>query len=139
MIGIDIGCYLEDKSREFRFCRLNHTLFGLGWLWTRSYINKTVQQFLDTKVIQSRAKENRCYLGITVGFFVKSRIYAIDQFKVVAQLLCFTSSYFLFKFTRCNINCCFLCYTLLVWREEIKLLLINIIYTLETLTLTDGP
>ena len=35
--------YLENKTSEFRFCRLNHSLFGLSWFRAWSNINETIQ------------------------------------------------------------------------------------------------
>ena len=43
VIGVDIGSNLENKASEFRFCRLNHSLFGLSWFRAWSNINETIQ------------------------------------------------------------------------------------------------
>ena len=60
VIRVDISGNLKDKSGEFRFFRFHFSFFSLHRTRTRSYFHETVQQLLNTEVIQSRSKEYRC-------------------------------------------------------------------------------
>ena len=58
MIGVDVGCNLEDETCELRLSRFYQSLFCLGGTWTWCNLYEAIQQFLHSKVVQSRTKEN---------------------------------------------------------------------------------
>ena len=87
MVGVDVGCNLEDEARELRLFRVYHALLGLCGAWRRSYLDEAVEQLLHTEVVESRTEEYRCHLSRAVCLYVELRVYAVDEFEVVAQLL----------------------------------------------------
>ena len=52
MVGVDVGCYLEDKACEFVLFRLHLTLLSLRRTWIGSYLYEAIQQFLNAKVVK---------------------------------------------------------------------------------------
>ena len=52
VVRIDVGSYLEDKTRELRFLRVHITFLSLRRTRTGSNLHEAVQQLLNTKVIQ---------------------------------------------------------------------------------------
>ena len=52
MVGVDIGCDLEDKTCKLRLIGLNIALLSLSGLGTWGYLHEAVQQLLHTKVVQ---------------------------------------------------------------------------------------
>ena len=48
---------------------------------------KAVEQFLHTKIVEGRAKEDRSYLSTAIGLDVKSWIDPFYKFQVTTQLL----------------------------------------------------
>ena len=90
VVWINIGCNFEDETTELRFFRLHQSLICLGGSRRWSNMNKTVEEFLNTKIVQCRTEEHRCYFGRTVGFFLKLRLNTIYQFQFLTQLCSLT-------------------------------------------------
>ena len=139
VVRVDIGSNLEDETRKLRLLRLHHALLSLGRSWRWSYLNEAVQEFLHTEVVQCRAEEHRSHLGRAVGLDVKLRIYAIHQFQFLAQLGSLALAYSLVELLRLHIHLHLFGYALLVRRKEVELMLVDIIYTLESGALSDRP
>ena len=53
MVGVNICRNLEDESCKFLFIWIDITLLGLGRTRGRGYLNKTVEQLLNSEIIQS--------------------------------------------------------------------------------------
>ena len=52
MVGVDVGCNLEDKARKLLFFGSHLTLFGLGRTGVGGNLDKAVEKFLDTEVVE---------------------------------------------------------------------------------------
>ena len=52
MVGVDIGCNLEDKTCKLRLIGLNIALLSLSGFGTGGYLHEAVQQLLYTEVVQ---------------------------------------------------------------------------------------
>ena len=52
VVGVDVGGYLEDESRELGLVGLHHALLGLGGLRAWGYLDEAVEQFLHAEVIK---------------------------------------------------------------------------------------
>ena len=139
VVGIDIGGDLKDEACEFRFFWLHIAFLGLRRTRRGGNLHKAVQQFLHTEVIQGRAEEYWCHLGVSICLDVKFGIDTIDEFQIFTQLLSILLPYPLVEFLAVDIHFHLLRHTLLIGSEEVKLLLINVIHTLELRALIDGP
>ena len=139
VVGVDIGGNLEDEAAEFRFRRFHHTLLGLGGARARCYLYKAVEQFLHTEVVERAAKKHRCHIGRPIGVHLKGRIHAVYQFQIIAELLCLALTHVLVQFLTGNVYLHLLRHALFVGREEVELLLIDIVHTLEAQALADRP
>ena len=139
VVGVDVCCYLEDKSRKLVLVRLYHSLHGLCLSWRWRYLHEAVEKLLYTEVVESRTEEHRCHLGIAVVLKIELGIYTAHQFQVLTQFLCVSLAHLLVEFLGVDVHCHLLRHALLVGHEEVELLLIYIIYALETYTLVDRP
>ena len=77
VVGVHVGVYLEHKTREGLLFWLYLALHGLRRLRAWCNLAETVQQFLDTEVVQRRTEEYRRYIARQIGVDVKFRIYAL--------------------------------------------------------------
>ncbi len=139
MVGVDIGRNLEDEAGKLRLLGLHHALLGLGRLRAGSNLDEAVQQFLHAEVVQRRAEEDGSHLGRAVRIDLKVGIDAADQLQVFAQLGGILLAYSLVQLLAVNVYFHLLRHALLVGREEVELLLVDIIDALELGTLVDGP
>ena len=139
MIGVDICGYLKDKACKFGFIRLYHSLFCFGWLRTWCYFYETIQQFLHTKVVKSTSKKHRCSLRTTISFNFKLGINTFNKLKIVAQLGCIHIANTPIQLFTIDIHLHFLCYSLFVGSEKVKLILIDIIHAFKLGTLIYRP
>jgi hypothetical protein len=64
MVGVDVGCDFEDEPGELRLSGLHYALLGLGGLRAWGYLDKAVEQFLNTEVVERRAEEHRSRAGM---------------------------------------------------------------------------
>ena len=139
MVGIDIGRYLEDEACELGFCGLHHALYGLRRTWRRCYLHKAIEQLLHAKVVEGRAEEYGGNRGRTIIIDLEIRIHPFNKLQVITQLLRFTFADMLIQIGRMDVDSHFLRHTLFVGSEEIQLLLIDVVDSLESHSLTDGP
>ena len=51
VVGVDVGCNLEDEACEFGLGGLDHTFFGHGGARAWCYLYKAVEQLLYTEVV----------------------------------------------------------------------------------------
>ena len=63
VVWINIGCNLKDETAELWFFRLHQSLLCLGWSRRWSNMNETVEEFLNTEIVQRRTEEHWGYLG----------------------------------------------------------------------------
>ena len=139
VVGVDVGRYLENKAGELRLLGLHIAFFSLCGAGRGSYLYETVEQLLDTEVIQSRAEEDGGHLGVEVGLAAELGIHALDDLEVVAQLLCVVLADHFIQLGGIQLHAHFLGDALLIGGEEIEVLLVDVIYTFEAGTLVDGP
>ena len=52
VVGVDVGGYLEDEACELRLLWLYVTLLGFRGTGRGSYLNKAVEELLDTEVVE---------------------------------------------------------------------------------------
>ena len=78
VVRVDIGSNLEDETCEFFLFRLYFSFFCRSGTGGRGYADKAIQQFLDTKVVECRTEEYRCYFSREVGGNIKFRIDAVQ-------------------------------------------------------------
>ena len=88
VVGVDVGCNLEDKSREFLFLWHHLAFLCLCGFWGGGNLHKAIQEFLYTEIVEGRAEEDGSNLGRAVGLHVKVRVHTTHQFKIFAQLVC---------------------------------------------------
>ena len=139
MIRVDIRRNLKDKSGEFRLFRFHFTFFRLYRTRTWSDLYKAIQQFLYTKVIQSRAKEYRCQFTFQIFFFIKFRINSIYQFQLTTQLISQLRTDLLIQFFGIDIDLHLLRHYLLGGLEKIQIVFIDVINPLKAHTTFDWP
>ena len=139
VVRIDVGCYLEDKTGKLLFIRRNCTFLSLYRTRTRCDFYKTVKKFLHTEVVECRTEEHRRQISVKIFLYVKIRINTFDKFQVISELLSQSASDMFIKFLRINVHLHLFSYNLLRRLEKIKIMLIDIVNTLETLSLVDWP
>ena len=139
MVRVDVGCYLEDKAGELGFVGRDRAFLCHRGTRIRGDAHETVEQFLHAKVIQSRSEENRSHLGIKITLHAELRINAIHQFKIFAELGSIPLSHLFIKFLAVDVDGDLLGHFLFVGCEEVEVLLIDIIDSLELCPLIDGP
>ena len=139
VVGVDVGGYLKDESRELGLVRIHHSLLSLGGARAWSYLHEAVEQFLHTEVVERRTEEHRCHLGIAVFIYVELRIYAIHEFQVLAQFGGIRLSHCLIELFAVDIHLHLFSNPLFVRSKKIELLFIYVIHALELHTLVDRP
>ena len=139
MIGVNVGCNLEDEARELVFFGIHGTFLCLDWTGTGSNLHKTVQHFLHAEVVQCRAEEYWRHFRIAVAFHIKLGIHAVHQFQVLTQFCRIGLTHLLVQFLAVQVHTHFFRHLLLVGRKEVQVVFINVIHALETHTLVDGP
>ena len=85
MVGIDVRCYFENEAGEFVFLRCDGAFFGINGLGRRCYLHKTIQQFLDAKVVQCGTKKHWRKLPVANGVQIEFVAGTIQKFNVVLQ------------------------------------------------------
>ena len=139
VVGVDIGCYLEDKASELRFVGLHHALLGLGGSRTRCYLHEAVEQLLHTEVVECRTEEHGGNLGTAIFIHIKLRIHSIHEFQVLAQFGGIRLTHGLVELIAGDVHLHLFRHPLFVGSEEIELLFIYVIHTLELHALVDRP
>ena len=86
VVRVHIRVNLENESRESRFFRTDNALLCLNRLGRRSYLHKTVEQFLNPERIQRRPEKHRGNLTFQIIILAEFRIHAFYQFQIIAQL-----------------------------------------------------
>ena len=87
VVGVDICRYFEDEARKFRFSGLHFALFGHSGLGAWSNLHKTIEQFLNTKVVKRTTKEHGRNMPCTIGFHLKFGVNAVYQLQIIAKFL----------------------------------------------------
>ena len=139
MVGIDVGCYLEDKTAELRFFRTDHTFHCLYGAWAGSYLHEAVEQLLHTKIIQGRAEEDGSHLGRKILLNGEFWIDTIDEFQIISQLGSIFLAYMFLQLHSLNVHFHLFRNLLFVGSEEIETALKDIVHALEAHALVDGP
>ncbi len=86
VVGIHVGVDFEHESREFLFFRLYRPLFRFPGKRGGGNLDKAVEQFPDTEIVQCGTEKHRSDPGFQVFFAVQSRIDFPHQFQVFPQL-----------------------------------------------------
>ena len=139
VVGVDIGCNLEDETRELIFFRRYGALFCHRGAREGGNLYKTVEHLLYTKVVECGTEEYGSDFGIEVGVYVEFRVYAFHQFQVFTQFFCVGLSYMFVELLAVDVYLHFFCHLLLVGRKEIEVVLKYIVHALEAHALVDGP
>src|SRR5574344_169812 len=139
VVRVDVGGYLKDESGELVLGRFDHSLFSLRRTGTGRYLDETVEELLNTEVVECTSKEDGSDIGIKIIGNFEVGIDTVDQFQVVTQLLCIELTDIGFKVVTVDIDFYFLCLLLLVGGEEVELLFIDVIDAFELRTLVDWP
>src|SRR5690606_10291914 len=98
VLGVHIGMYLEYEAGEFRFIGMDQPSLGPFGAGGGGNLNKAVQEFPHPKIVQGRPKEYGLLFRFQIGSLVEIRIYPMDQFQVVPQILGMLGPDDLFKF-----------------------------------------
>ena len=139
VVGVDVGGDFEDEAREFCLVGLHFALFGLRRTRRGCNFDKTIQQFLNTEIVERRTEKHGRNLGRAVGLDLKFGIDAVDEFKVVAQLRRVLFADSCVQFVAGDVDFDFFRNSLFVRRKQVEFLLVNIVNALEFRTLIDGP
>ena len=139
MIRVDIGGYLKDESGKFRFFRLHLTFFRLHGTGTGSNLHKAIQQFLHTEIIQCRTEEYGSKLPFQIFLLIKFGVNTVYQFQFSAQLVGQLGTNPVVQLLGMDIHFHLLCHHLLTGLVEVKIMLVDVVDTLETDTALDRP
>ena len=140
MVGVDVGCDLENEATEFGFLGIDHAFFGSDGAGSRCDLDETIEQFFDTKVVECGTKEHGRDFGRKIGVNVESGVDTVDEFEVFAEFGRIAIADVGFEFALCvDVYGHFFGHFLFVGREEIELLLEDVVDAFETLALVDGP
>ena len=139
VVGVDVCSDFKDEASKLSLVGLYGALLGFRGFGRRCYLHEAVEQFLYTEVVESRTEEHRCYLSRTVGGNIERWIDTVDEFQVVAQLLCILFADTLIKLSRTQFHTDFLRHALFVWCEEVEFVLVDVIDTLKLSPLVDRP
>ena len=139
VVGVDVGGYLEDETGELGLLGTHLTLFRHDGTRTGGYLHKAVEQLLHAEVVQCRTEEHRCQLALQVVVHLELGIDTLYQFQVCTQLLCQRSADVLVQLLGMDVHLHLLGHHLFRRLEEVEVLLINVVHTLEALSLVDGP
>ena len=131
VVGVDICRNLENEARKLRFLWTYHALLRLCGTGRRGNLYDTVEKFLHTEIVEGRTKEHWCHLCLAVLLYVKLRIDAVYQLKVVTQLLGILVANLMLQLCAVDVYLHLFGHTLLVRLEQVEFVLINIIYSLE--------
>ena len=74
MIRVDVGCDLEDKTRELRLVGKHLALFCLSDSGRGSNLYETIEQLLDTEIIQCTSEKNGGNFACAISFDIERRI-----------------------------------------------------------------
>ena len=139
VVGVDVGRYLEDEACELGLCGQNQPLLGFCGPRTGRNLDKAVEQFLHTKVVECRTEKYRGDLSAAVLLDVEFRIDTVDEFQVASQLIGFTFTDVGVEFCRIDVYGYLFGDALLVGGEEVELLFIDVVYSFEPRSLSYGP
>ena len=139
VVGVNVGRYLEYEARELGLFRLNHAFLGLRGTRTWGYLNKAIEQFLHAEVVKRAAEEHRRHLGRTVVLNIELRVNTVHKLKIFTQFGRVGLANVSLQLIARNVNLNLLGDTLLVGREQVELVLVNVVNALELRTLVDGP
>jgi len=81
VIRIDVGVNFKYKSGKSFFFGFNFTFFGETWLRNRSNFNKSIKQFLHTKIVQCTSKKYWSQITRQIFFIIEFRINSFHQFQ----------------------------------------------------------
>ncbi len=139
MVRIDVGRYLEDEAGELGFVGRHHPLLCLRGLWVGRNLDKAVEQLLYTEVVERRTEEYGGHFGLAVVVDAKCGVDAVDEVEVVAQSLGKVLTDMLLEVGRRDVNFHLLRLALLVGREEVEVVLVDVVHTLELHALSNRP
>ena len=139
MVRVDVSRNLEHKTCEFFFIRIHFTLFCLRRTRTGSNFHKSIEQFLHTKVVQCRTKEDWCQLAFEIFCCFKFRINTLQQLQLATQTVGQISTYLIVQFLGVDIDSNLFGHHLLRRLEQVEVVFVKVINTFETLTAFNGP
>ena len=139
MVGVDVGGNLEDEACKLLLVGVHFALLCHYGSWSGSYLAEAVQQFLYTKVGQCRTEEHRSQHSLLVLLLFESWINTFNHFKVFAQFLGIGIAHPLVQLLALDVHLHLLRHLLLVGLEQVQVLLIYVVHTLESLSLVYGP
>ena len=139
MVGVDVGRYLEDEAGELRFVGRDGSLLGNRGPRTGRYLHEAVEQFLHAEVVQGRAEEDGRHVGIEIRLHVEFGIDAIHELEVLAELGGVAFADTVVELGRTELHSDLFGDLLLVGREEVEVVLKDVVDALELGALIDGP
>ncbi len=139
MVRVNVCRYLEYESRKLGFVGAYGSFFSLCDTGAWSYFNETVKELLYAEVIQGTAEENRSYFRVSVILHVERRIHTVHEFKVIPELACIAFTDVFFQLPAVNVNLNLFSDPLLVGLEQVELVFINVVDTLELRALVYRP
>ena len=139
VVGVDVGGNLEDEAGELLLVGVHLTFLRHDGAWCGGYFAEAVQEFLHAEVGQCGTEEHGSQQGFLVLLLVEGGIYALDHLQVFTKFLGIGVAYPLVQFFALYVHLHLLCHLLLIGLEEVQVLLVDVVHTLEALTLVDGP
>ena len=139
VVGVDVGRNLEDETGELGLFGADHALLGLNGTRRGGYLDKTVEQFLHTEIVECRTEKDGGHIGRKIGVDIKGRVNAFNEFQVIAQLLGVLVTHMGLKVGGMDINLNRFGHLLFVGCEEIEPLFIEVVHAFELGALVDGP
>ncbi len=83
VVWIHVGMDLEHEAREFGFVGLHGALLRIDGRWARGYLDKAIEQLLDSKGVESRAEKHRRELALTICLYIKLGIDTLDEVEIL--------------------------------------------------------
>ena len=139
MVGVDVGCNLEDEAGELLFVGLHDALDGCDRprTWCDAY--EAVEELLHAEIVERAAEEDGREACVEVVGHVEGGINALDELQVVAEFAGIGIAYVGFEFGAADVYLDGFGDALFVGSEEVEALLVDVVDALELCPLIDRP
>ena len=140
VVRVHVRMNLEDKAGQLGLVGVDVALYGVRRSGRRGDPDEAVQQFADTEVVQCTAEKDGSDLPLPVALQIERRVDSLDQFEVIAQLLCEGCDVLVDGgIVQPDVDLFALGGLLVLGKEERKAVSIEVVNALESRAGADGP
>lgn len=132
VVGVDVGCYLEDEACEFFFFGFDGSFFCCGGAGGGGDFYEAVEEFFYAEVVEGGAEEDGGEVAGEVFFAVELGVYFLDDFEFVAKAVGEFVADFFVEGVALEVDFYFFCDDLFGGAEEVEAVVVDVVDAFES-------